>query len=335
MVSELIIKTPSRLHLTLIDLNGSLGRIDGGVGLTLEKPALVLEMERNNGEISVEFQNRESIPVKVISDYEDKIKTSARRMMDYLELDCGYSFTICETYPSHSGLGSGTQLALATAKLISEADNQQITVPEIANIVGRGGTSGIGVASFDKGGFIVDGGHPQDEKPDFLPSSASPASPPPIIARYDFPHDWKVVLVIPQVEKNVSGEKEVNIFQEYCPIPVEEVQQLSHLLLMKMMPAVLEKDLDGFGEAVNSIQNIGFKKVENQLQKPIIGDIMQLLRDAGAPGVGMSSFGPTIYAVNDNTQDIVSAARDALRDIGGSIIETRAQNSGAVLEHIH
>jgi len=326
----LIIKTPSRLHLTLIDLNGSLGRIDGGVGLTLEKPRLVLEMKQKGSEIAVEFKNRQNIPVNVINDYEDKIRNSARRMTEYLHLEGGYSFTIHETYPSHSGLGSGTQLSLAVGKLLSDLDNREISVPQIANIVGRGGTSGIGVASFDEGGFIIDGGHHHGEKPDFLPSSASEASPPPIIARYDFPKDWKVVLVIPHVEKNVSGEKEVNIFQEYCPIPLEEVQRLSHLLLMKMMPAVLEKDLEGFGEAVNSIQNIGFKKIENRLQKPVIGEIMQFLRDAGAPGVGMSSFGPTIYAVTDSPQCIVSAANDALADVGGNIIETRAQNNGAV-----
>lgn len=326
----MIIKTPSRLHLTLIDLNGSLGRIDGGVGLTLEKPCLVLEMKQKGSEIAVEFKNRQNIPVNVLVDYEDKIRTSANRMMDYLHLEGGYSFTIHETYPSHSGLGSGTQLSLATGKLISDSDNHEISVPQIANIVGRGGTSGIGVASFDKGGFIIDGGHHQGEKPDFLPSSASKAAPPPIIARYDFPKDWKVVLVIPHLEKHVSGEKEVNIFQEYCPVPLEEVQSLSHLLLMKMMPAVLEKDLEGFGEAVNNIQTIGFKKIENQLQNPVIGEIMQLLRDAGAPGVGMSSFGPTIYAVTDSPQDVVSAAHDALKDVGGHIIETRAQNNGAV-----
>ena len=100
-----------------------------------------------------------------------------------------------------------------------------------------------------------------------------------------------------------------------------------------MMPAVLEKDLDNFGDSINRIQNIGFKKVENQLQNPIIGEIMQLLRDAGAPGVGMSSFGPTIYAVTDSPRDIVNVAGDALSEIGGSIIETRAQNSGAVTRY--
>jgi len=330
VVAELIIETPSRLHLTLIDLNGSLGRIDGGVGLTLEKPGLVLEMKENSGEISVEFKNPENLYAKVRADDEDKIKTSARRMMDYFHLEGGYDFTVHETYLSHSGLGSGTQISLAVGKLISDSAGQQLDAPQIASIVGRGGTSGIGVASFAKGGFIVDAGHHQREKPGFLPSSASTASPPPIVARYDFPQDWKVVLVIPHVEKNVSGPTEVNIFQEYCPVPLEEVQQLSHILLMKMMPAVLEKDLDRFGESINSIQSIGFKKVENQLQNPVIGEIMQLLRDAGAPGVGMSSFGPTIYAITDSPRDIVGVAREALAEVGGNIIETRAQNSGAV-----
>ena len=90
---------------------------------------------------------------------------------------------------------------------------------------------------------------------------------------------------------------------------------MSNLLLMKMMPAVLEKDLDAFGDSVNRIQDIGFKKIENQLQKPVIGEIMNLLRDAGAPGVGMSSFGPTIYAITDSAKDIVSAAHDALEAV--------------------
>lgn len=327
---ELIIETPSRLHMTLIDLNGSLGRIDGGVGLTLKEPRLVLEMKPAGNEIRVNLTNPETLSSTIISDYEEKITAAAHRMMNYLQLDGGYNFTVHETYPSHSGLGFGTQLSLAVGKLMADFCNEKMDAPEIASIVGRGGTSGIGVASFERGGFIIDGGHLHGEKPEFLPSSASKASPPPIIARYDFPEDWKVVLVIPDVKKNVSGKKEVNIFQEYCPIPLKEVQRLSHLILMKMMPAIIERDLDTFGETVNLIQNVGFKKIENQLQKPVIGEIMHTLRDAGAPGVGMSSFGPTIYAITDNPQSIVSAANDALTDVGGHIIETVVQNNGAI-----
>lgn len=331
MVVELIIETPSRLHLTLIDLNGSLGRIDGGVGLTLKKPSLVLEMKQKGSEVGIEFNNSQNISKNIIDDYVDKIRTSAYKMMAYLDIDAGFSFYVHENFPSHSGLGSGTQLSLAVGKLLSDFEGHEMGAPQIAKIVGRGGTSGIGVASFENGGFIIDGGHHQEEKPDFLPSSASDASPAPIIARHDFPEDWKVVLVVPNVMKNVSGTKEVNIFREYCPIPLDEVQELSHLILMKMMPSLLERDLDTFGETINSIQNIGFKKIENQLQKPLIREIMNFLRDAGAPGVGMSSFGPTIYAITDSPQDIVSAAHDVLDDVGGNIIETTAQNNGAFI----
>ena len=98
------------------------------------------------------------------------------------------------------------------------------------------------------------------------------------------------------------------------------------------MPSVLESDLDTFGEAVNKIQSIGFKRIENKLQNPYIAEVMENLRIAGAAGVGMSSFGPTIFAVTDtNEEDIVSAANDMLKNVGGEIIVTSAQNNGAKL----
>lgn len=327
---ELLIETPSRLHLTLLDLNGSLGRVDGGVGLTLKNPSLILELKEKSTGIQVEFINPENLSKSDIGDYVDKITSAAIKMMKYLGINKGFSFIVHEHFPSHSGLGSGTQLSLAVGQLISDYVKHEIEVPKIASIVGRGGTSGIGVASFENGGFIIDGGHHFDDKCEFLPSSASKAIPAPILARYDFPEEWKVILAIPDVKNNVSGTEEVNIFQEYCPIPLREVQQMSHLILMKMMPAVLEKDLDAFGESVNLIQDMGFKKIENQLQKPVIGEIMTTLRDAGAPGVGMSSFGPTIYAITDSSQDIVSAAHDALEGVGGYVMESGPQNYGSI-----
>lgn len=268
----------------------------------------------------------------LIKDYTVKIENSALKTKNALKIEGGFKFTVESAFPPHSGLGSGTQLSLAVAKLISTINNQDLTAIDLAKIVGRGGTSGIGVESFENGGFIVDGGHKSGEKLGFLPSSASCATPPPIIARYDFPEDWKIILAIPEVERGVSGAEEIDAFQTHCPIPLKEVEKLSHLMLMKLMPSVLESDLDAFGDAVNKIQKIGFKKIENELQNPYIAQIMENLRVAGAAGVGMSSFGPTIFAVTDtNEQDIVNAANDALKNIGGEIISTSAQNNGAKL----
>ena len=37
-MKTVVVRTPSRLHLSLIDLNGSRNRIDGSIGLAIRKP---------------------------------------------------------------------------------------------------------------------------------------------------------------------------------------------------------------------------------------------------------------------------------------------------------
>ena len=323
--------TSSRLHLTLIDLNGKRGRLDGGVGITLKKPNLIIKA-RPNGEFRTIF-TEENIEEKLIREYTAKIEKATKNMLTHLKNIEKFDLIIEKTFPAHSGLGSGTQVSLATAKLITGLSGVEMDSWELAKIVGRGGTSGIGVASFEYGGFIVDGGHSKREKTDFLPSSASQASPPPVIARYDFPEDWNIIVAVPRIDKIVSGKKEVNIFQEYCPIPLGEVERLSHIILMKMMPSVLEEDIDTFGEAINEIQRIGFKKVERKLQHPIIDKTIENMLSSGAVGAGMSSFGPAVYAITDtNPKDVLKAAEETIKDIGGMALITNAQNSGAKYE---
>jgi beta-ribofuranosylaminobenzene 5'-phosphate synthase len=326
----MIIETPSRLHMTLIDLNGTIGRIDGGVGLTIKEPKLILEAKTQDEGVDIFFKESQNLGEELVRDYREKIENTAKKINEFLKADSGFKFEVKKAYPAHSGLGSGTQLSLAAAKLVLNLNDHDMNASQIARIVGRGGTSGIGVRAFDGGGFIIDGGHKIDEKPDFLPSSASKALPAPLIARYDFPQDWNVVLAIPNVPAGASGQKEVNIFQKYCPISLEEVQKLSHLILVKMMPSVVEKDLDSFGSAVNEIQNIGFKKIEVEFQDPVINELIENMRNAGAAGVGMSSFGPTIYAITDtNTKSISKMAQSTMKEVGGKVITTKAQNNGA------
>ncbi|MGB9844274.1 beta-ribofuranosylaminobenzene 5'-phosphate synthase [Methanothermobacter tenebrarum] len=323
--------TSSRLHLTLIDLNGERGRLDGGVGITLKNPNLIIKA-KPNGEFKTEFEEK-NLEENLIREYSAKIEEAAKRTLSYLKSIERFDFIIEKTFPAHSGLGSGTQVSLAIAKLITGFHGTEMDSWELARIVGRGGTSGIGVASFEYGGFIVDGGHSKKEKTDFLPSSASRASPPPVIARYDFPEDWNIIVAVPRIDRQVSGRKEVNIFQEYCPIPLEEVERLSHIILMKMMPSVLEEDIESFGEAINEIQRIGFKRVERKLQHPIIDKIIDNMLSTGAVGAGMSSFGPAVYGITDtNPKDVLKAAKEAMGDVGGLALITNARNSGAKYE---
>ncbi len=47
------ITTPCRLHVTLIDMNGEIGRMDGGAGLTLSSPNIKVTAEEAD-EIQIE-----------------------------------------------------------------------------------------------------------------------------------------------------------------------------------------------------------------------------------------------------------------------------------------
>lgn len=325
------IKSPSRLHLGLIDMNGSYGRLDGGIGLTIKDPNFILYAEPAEKGITIEFNDNFSFTDSIKHECNKKITSAAEKVINFYDVDEGFYFRVDRAYLPHSGLGSGTQIALSTGKLICEHIGQESNGYGLGKITGRGGTSGIGVFAFDQGGFIVDGGHSIKEKSSFLPSSASKASPPQLFGRYEFPEEWGVLLVILKSDVSVNGQKEVNIFQEYCPIDRKEVELFSHLTFVNLIPFLLEKDLPCFGNIINKIQTIGFKKIEVSLQSDNIKALMNKLTEIGAYAVGMSSFGPTVYSFYDKTnKHIVEEIKDYVGD-DGIVITTKAQNHGHIL----
>lgn len=311
------IRTPSRIHITLIDLNGALGRVDGGIGITLDQPSLVLSAEEAD-EVIVEGDSALCERVRMCAE------VIAGR-------DRGAHITIEEDIPSHVGLGSGTQASLAAGMAVNLLYDLRLSVREMARMIKRGGTSGIGVAAFEKGGFILDGGHEFDEE-GFKPSAVSHAPPPPVLIRHDFP-DWDIVLVIPKLQ-GASGAREVDIFQKECPIPLSDVQAVSHVILMELLPALFEEDLTTFGSAINRIQCIGFKRKEIELQ-PIVREIMDVMLQNGAAGAGMSSFGPLVYGITDQPSGLRDAVMEHLETgIGGNVMTVRARNAGASIKLI-
>jgi len=324
---RIIVNTPSRIHVSLIDLHGGSGRVDGGIGITLDEPGILLEVQQ-------------SPDIRVTgcdADTQERVKEIASHVLRQIHAGAGVSIVVRSLYPAHTGLGSGSQLALATARAVCELYGRTVPVTELARLAGRGGTSGIGTAAFGHGGFIIDGGHrfgPGGEKADFRPSSASRGvHPPPVIARHDFPEEWKILLVTPDLSVGASGAMEADIFRRYCPVPLGEVQALCHEVLMRMLPGIVERDLELFGSSINAVQSLGFKKVELSLQPPEVTGLLEVIRGAGAAGAGMSSFGPTLYAIGDTgMQDIVRAAQSfMLVHSGGTTRLTSARNTGAII----
>ncbi|MDD1676177.1 MAG: DUF98 domain-containing protein, partial [Methanomicrobiales archaeon] len=241
--------------------------------------------------------------------------------------------------PEHAGLGSGTALALSAAVALRTLANDPLPVRELAPMVGRGGTSGIGTAVFEQGGFVVDGGHSfgkGSQKIDFRPSSASGGiRPPPVIAHHCFPEDWNIVLATPRCSAGISSAEEQGLFRKYCPVPRGDVQEICHEVLMRLLPGLVEHNLDLFGSSINRLQELGFKKIELDQQPVLIHSLLAGMRSAGAAGAGLSSFGPTVYAITDSrAEPIASAMRELLGEGGGNVWITGGRNSGAGIRRV-
>ncbi|MFX1237123.1 MAG: beta-ribofuranosylaminobenzene 5'-phosphate synthase [Promethearchaeota archaeon] len=327
------ITTPCRIHLSLIDENGYTGRVDGGIGLMLDKPNVVFEASNSANEFQIECNHyyRESI---------DVINEKASRVFKMFNIsNKNFHFNLEKYYPSHVGLGSKTQLSLAIATAIAKLKDRNFTIQELTKLVERGGTSGIGWRGFEKGGFILDAGHEfgkGKEKETFLPSSASTSADPALtILRYPIPDNWRFVIIIPNVRKGAYGDEEINIFQKFAPIPRGEVNEVSHQILMKIVPGIIKNNLACFGEGLKRIQQIGFKKIEISLQHDIVKNLLAFLEEYGVKGYAMSSFGPSIIGITESDEEaekLSNAVKEHLKYDGEHIYISKPNNTGAKFE---
>lgn len=335
-MTSLRITTPCRIHLSLIDENGYTGRVDGGIGLMLDRPNVVFEASNSAEEFQIEAHKyyRESIEV---------INEIASRVFKTFNINNkNFHFNLKRYFPSHVGLGSKTQLSLAIITAITKLKSiDHLSTEYLTQLVDRGGTSGIGWRGFETGGFILDGGHEYGkgkEKESFLPSSASSTSNPALtISRHNIPNNWRFVLVIPNVKKGAYGDEEIRVFQEYAPIPKIEVNEVSHLIIMKILPGILKNDLKCFGEGLKRIQSIGFKRIEINLQHQIVKDLLGFFEDYGLKAYGMSSFGPSVVGVvesDSEAEELLKVVQKNQKNGGGHIYICKPNNSGAKIEYI-
>ncbi|MFW9899943.1 MAG: beta-ribofuranosylaminobenzene 5'-phosphate synthase family protein, partial [Candidatus Thorarchaeota archaeon] len=237
---------------------------------------------------------------------------------------------------------SKTQLSLAIATAITKLKNfTNLTMKDLTKLVERGGTSGIGWRGFETGGFILDGGHDfgkGKEKETFLPSSASTSANPALtIFTHKIPENWRFVLVIPNVKKGAYGDEEVSVFQNNAPIPRNEVNEVSHQIIMKIIPGIIKNELKCFGEGLKRIQNIGFKKIEISLQHEVVKDLLKFFEDYGLKAYGMSSFGPSVVGIVESDSEAEILLREVQKNQkngGGHIYICKPNNTGAKIEYI-
>jgi len=317
---KVYVKTPARLHLGLIDMNRELSRVFGGLGIGINYPNVILEASQSN-------------KIKIIGKRKELSEKYVNLFLEKYEVQKKICLEVKSVIPEHSGLGSGTQLALAIAKALAKLSNIEAPIQELSLTMGRGKRTGVGTAIFDQGGFVVDGGKTIDNTTGKIGKLS------PLIFSRSVPEDWRFVVVIPDVKKGLANIKEFVAFQEVPIMRSEDVGIICRLILMKLLPSVIENNIKNFGEALTKIQiTVGksFSSVQGGIfSSTIVEEGIECLIKMGAYGAGQSSWGPTFYGLTNinEAQKLKNKMIEFLeKKTGGIVFIAEPNNKGAYIK---
>ena len=315
---KVLVKTPARLHLGLIDMNGNLGRIFGGLGVGINRPNIV-----------VEANNAQSF--SVVGQEPEHTKMLAQKFLTTYKLPPKVHINVVSSIPSHIGLGSGTQYSLAIAVSLARLFAVKASIPELALAMGRAKRTSIGTNIFLKGGFVVDGGKKLKD----------PANFPPLLYRQPFPNEWRFIVAVPDATEGLSNSAENKAFNNLIAMPTEDIGQICRLIMLKLLPALAEHDIESFGDALTKIQRLTgnyFAQAQGgTYYSPAAAECLEFMKQAGAYGVGQSSWGPALYAVVKQPQanQILAKVKHYLNNgEGGQVFIAKPNNKGATIKTI-
>ena len=306
------VEAPARLHLGMLAVAGDGARRFGGLGVSVSRPAVVLEARPADG-LSAEGADAE------------RALMFAQRCQEALGLAGGAHLRVVDAIPAHVGLGSGTKLALAVAQALAALHGRTVDAPELAQAVGRAARSGVGMWTFALGGLVVEGGVRRGVE-----------RPAPLLAHYAMPQEWCVVLVVPSAQPGLSGVAEEEAFRRLVPAP-ERSAAIAQLVLTSLLPALVERDLEEFGAAVTRVQQLvgdAFAAAQGGRFHPRAGSLVEALLSGGAAGAGQSSWGPAVYGVVGSEAAGRELARrmEGVLDGEGTVELVTFDNRGARVE---
>lgn len=297
------VETGARLHFGFQNLSLAHERLYGGIGVGLQEPRVRVDVAKADD----------------VRCTDDGAREYVERVAEVLDVP-GADVTVEERFDRHVGLGSGTQLALAC--LVGTATAYDLTVDPrtLAPDLGRGGRSGVGVTTFENGGFVVDAGHRTERYTSRPPEPGHWTVPRPIVRR-TLPADWRFLLVTPETTRGCSGDEEESSMESVVEGASPGVaEDIAAVLTRVLLPAVAESNIEQFGEAVERIGRLNgawYADEQGGLYRPPAGALVEGLRDSTAvDGVGQSSWGPTVYGVTDATR--IRRAKQA----GEGVLET-------------
>ncbi len=312
------VSTTARLHMGFFDLNGGLGRRFGSIGVSLDQPSTVLTAWR-----TPEFSAEGPGAARAVA--------VAEKIGRALKLDGGMHMQLTEVIPEHSGLGSGTQMSLAVGLALNKLYQLGLILQDVALLTERGARSGIGLGTFAEGGVVIDGGRgPQTLVP-------------PVIARADFPEEWRIILIFDRSDVGVHGSEETEAFRTLGEFPADIAAELCRRVLMQALPALAEHDLQTFGAAIRELQERTgdyFAPVQGgRYASARVSKVLEWLDGQGLQCFGQSSWGPTGFAVlasQEQADECLEALQDKYAEEKQlSFLLCKGRNRGGILRDIN
>ena len=277
---ELHVTAPSRLHFGMLSFGQRGVRQFGGAGVMLAQPELRLTIAPAE-RLVIEGPLAERVTMFVE-------RLAQRAAWWPREARCRISVDAAP--PQHAGLGSGTQLGMAIALGLARffgAPEQ--SAAELAQAAGRGRRSAIGAHGALRGGLLVESG------------KLAPDELAPLICRIELPQAWRFVLIMPEGEAGLSGEAEQQAFDRLPPVPRQTTAELCRELVAELLPSAAVGDFVRFGESLYRYGRLAggcFKARQGGVYaSPAVERWVDRCRQLGVPGVGQSSWGPTVYAL--------------------------------------
>jgi beta-RFAP synthase len=364
------VAAPGRLHLGFLDPSASLGRRFGSLGLVVDGLQTVVVLgfadtggvtpgakpevtgtaaagrpaagERSGADIlsaSTDLPPKHaSAELARAAAHLDAMRRALGKAPGRAALQRRLHLHLHDALPAHAGLGSGTQLGLAVGRAFCALHGLTVTTVDIARITGRGLRSGVGIAGFDQGGLLLDGG-PPPAGPSDEPGMGGPA---PLLSRIELPPAWRVLLVLDPSRRGLSGADEKAAITRLAPLPREAAAELCHEVLMRVLAGAASDDFAAFAAGLNRVQQLlgdHFAPAQggSAYTSSAVARVLTWLHERGGCAVGQSSWGPTGFAIFPDTAEAearwVAVQQAGLVDAGlqGLIVAARSRGAEITL----
>jgi beta-ribofuranosylaminobenzene 5'-phosphate synthase len=312
------VTAPSRLHFGMFSFGQPGERQFGGVGAMIDEPGVRLEVAEGQ---QFEVQGPQC----------ERAAEFARHVFAHwgLAKEPGCRIRVVSAPRQHVGLGTGTQLAMSVAVGLHTFFDRAGSATELAQSVGRGQRSAIGLHGFASGGLLVEAGKRRPEEIS------------PLVARIDLPAAWRFVLVCPRRETGLFGPQERMAFERLPPVPLAVTNELCRLAMLHLLPAARCTEFDDFSRALYRFgEAAGLCFAAEQagaFATARLASLVDRIRAQGIEGVGQSSWGPTLFALlSDQAAAESFAAWLASSDVGDELEITiaRPNNIGAAVRQV-